>query len=126
MKGKPSSAPEIVSLPGALELIPFFPANEAILVGSLPAERETEARHRRIRGPIPSGTVFVAWLMVVVLNEVFILSQSPSLVVAFELDSLVDGKGGYTNARQAEVIGAVIVSGLGMRIRANLEAEILR
>src|ERR1700691_5191957 len=110
----------------SFELIAFFPVDEMRLVGSLPAERETEARHGGVRGPVQTGMVFVARLMVVMRGVVGILRQSPDFIVAFELYSLIDGKRWNANARQAEVIGAVVMSGFGVRVGTNFEAEILR
>jgi len=92
----------------------------------LPAERETEARHGRVRSPVQAGMVLVAWLMVVMGSVIFVLRQAPGLVVAFELYSFVNRKGRNSYAREAEVIGAVIVSGFGMGVRTDFETEILR
>ena len=70
--------------------------------------------------------IFVARLVVVMGGVVRILRQSPGFIVAFELHPFIDGKRWNADAREAEVIGAVIMSGFGTRVGTNLEAEILR
>ena len=93
------------------------------MTGGLPSQREAETRHVGVGGPVETGMIFVARLMVVVLNVVLILGESPGFVVTFEFDPLVDGKGGNADTRQAEVVGAVVVAGFGMSIGTNGEVK---
>src|SRR5580698_5853592 len=70
--------------------------------------------------------IFVARLVVVVSGVIGVLSETPGFIVALELYAFVDGKGRNANARKAEVIGAVIMSGFRVCVGTNLETEILR
>src|SRR6266851_9629800 len=95
------------------------------LVGSLPAERETEARHGSVGGVVHAGVILIAWLVVVMGGVVGVLIETPGFIVTLELHPLIDGKRWDADAREAEVIGAVVMSGFGARVRTNLKAEIL-
>src|SRR5208282_942662 len=110
----------------SFEFIAFLPVDEARLIGGGPPERETEARHGSVGGVIHAGVILIARLVVMMSGVVGILCQAPGLVVTLELHSFVDGKRRNANAREAEMIGAVVMSGFGARVGTIPEAEILR
>src|SRR6185369_181977 len=92
----------------------------------LPSSRETKTSHHGITSEIHFRTIFVAGLMIA-LGGVFIrLLHTPRRIMPFVFHSLVDGKGWDANASQAEVIGSVIMSSFGPRIRADVQPEFLR
>src|SRR5580704_17400360 len=92
------------------ELVAFLPADELGKAGRFPAQSEAEARHGGVADEIHLGMVFIAWLVIVLLDVFFILREAPGFVVPFELCAFVDGKGWNADARQTEVIGAGEVS----------------
>src|SRR5271165_602478 len=67
----------------------------------------------------------IAGLVVMVRDIVFRLSLAPRQIVSFELHSFADRKRWDAHARQAEVVRAVIVSCLGMRIGLDGQPVIL-
>src|SRR3984885_15618136 len=109
---------------GSLEFVAFLPANHFGESSSFPSERKPEAGHRRIPREIHLRVIFVARLVIVFFVEFLVLRRAPGLVVSFELDSFVDGERGNANACQAEVIRTIVVSSVGARIRANVQAKL--
>src|SRR5579864_2618185 len=69
--------------------------------------------------------VFVAGLVIVLLDIFLFLIQSPSLAVAFELHALIDRERWNTHTCQAEMIGTVEVAGFRTGVRTDRKAEIL-
>src|SRR5262249_37659393 len=72
------------------------------------------------------GPIFVTWLVVTICRVVVSLLFSPGKIVAFVLHALANRKGWNSNSRQAEVIGAIVISGRGACIRADREAKNFR
>ena len=70
--------------------------------------------------------IFIARLMIVLGGVLFGLLHAPRIIVPFIFHALIDRERGNPDARQAEVIGAIIVSGLGMGIRTNGQPKFLR
>src|SRR4029077_16560944 len=109
---------------GLFEFVAFFPGDRTGLVGGFPAEGEAPAGDGGVGGVVHAGMVFVAGLMVVVLGVIGVLRQTPGFVVVLELHPLVDREGGDAYARQAEVVGAIEVSGFGASVGTDGEAEL--
>src|SRR5664279_6358459 len=105
----------------SFEFIALLPVDGARLGGSLPAERETEARHGGVGGVVHAGMILVARLVVVMGGVIGVLFKAPGFIVPFELHPLIDRKRRNAHAREAEMIGAVIMSGVGARVGANLK-----
>src|SRR5208283_1882744 len=116
----------IASCPRFGEFVPGLPANQRWLVGREPSQRDTEARRHRVAAKIHLRIIFVARLVVALRDEFLGLVQTPLGSVALVLDALVDGERRHSGAREAEVVGAVIMSRAGLRIGHDLEAEVLR
>src|SRR5580704_4817379 len=107
-----------------LEFIALLPADEPREACRLPAESESEARHRRIADEIHLGMVLIAGLVVMLLRVFLVLRQTPGLVVAFELHAFIDRERWNAHAGQTEMIGAIEVSSLGARIGTDRQPEL--
>ena len=107
------------------ELIALLPAHQLRRTGCLPSQREAEARHHRIAGEIRVGMILIAGLVIVLLGVFVRLLHSPRRIVAFVLHAFIDRKRGNAHTGQAEVIGAIVVSRLGMRIGTNRQTKFL-
>src|ERR1039458_8369887 len=70
--------------------------------------------------------VLIARLVIMLLGVLFILRQSPGLVVAFELHAFVDREGWNAHAGQTEMIGTIEVSCLWARVRTDRQPEFFR
>ena len=71
------------------------------------------------------GMILIAGLVIVLLGVFIGLLHSPGRIVPLVLDAFIDRKRGNAHAGQAEMIGAIIVSRLGMRIGTNRQAKFL-
>ncbi len=70
-------------------------------------------RHGAVTGEIHFETVFVTGLVIVLLVVFLILREPPGFVVALVLHAFADGKRRDAHAREAEMIGAVVVPASG-------------
>ena len=70
--------------------------------------------------------VFVARLVIVLLDVVALLGKAPGFGVSLELHAFADREGRDADAGQTEMVGAVEVSGLGARIGTDRQPEFLR
>ena len=70
--------------------------------------------------------VFVTGLVIVLFRVFICLLQTPRRIVPLVLDALIDRKRRNSDTGQAEMVGAVVVSRLGMRIGANRQTKFLR
>src|SRR3974390_2655511 len=75
---------------GFLELGALLPANFGRLVGCLPTERDSEARHHAVAGEVHLGMVLIAGMVIVVGDEVLHLLHAPLSVVPLEQDASPD------------------------------------
>src|ERR1017187_10715792 len=67
--------------------------------------------------------VLVAGMVIVLGDEVFRLLDAPLAVVSLVEHARTNRKRGHADARQAEVVGAVIVSGIGIGIGNDRQSE---
>src|SRR5260370_30971496 len=111
--------------PRWLEFVAGLPAGNLGERRSALAERKPELRHLRQPREIPFRTVFVAWLMIMMIHIIIRLRLAPRGIVALEFDSFADRKRGNPHARQAEMVRAIVVPRLRTRIRTNLQTEFL-
>src|SRR5271157_4790267 len=100
----------IASCPRFGELVSGLPPNECWLVRREPSQGNAEARHNGTAAKIHLRIIFVAWLVVPLGNEFLRLIETPLAIMALVLDALVDGERRHTGAREAEVVGAVVMS----------------
>src|SRR5271163_2640718 len=70
--------------------------------------------------------VFVTGLMVAMGGEVGVLGNAPGFIVTLELHAFVDGEGRNADARETEVVGAVVMSCFGTGVGTKLKAKVLR
>src|SRR5882672_356125 len=110
--------------PGLFEFVAFFPGDLGGLVGGFPTESEAEAGHGGVGGVVHARMVFITGLVVVVFGVVGVLGEAPSLVVVLEFHPFVDRERRDTDACEAEVVGAVEVSGFGAGVGTDRESEL--
>ncbi len=125
---KPSSLPVPSGLAfktGALKFIPFFPGNLLRHARSLPSQGKAETGYGRIAREIHIRMILVTRLVVVLCREVLCLFHPPSRIVALVFHALVHRERRYPDARQAEMVRAVIVTRFGSRIGADRQPEVL-
>src|SRR5713226_1361977 len=108
------------------KLVAGLPALQLPCHGRLLAKQKSKSRHLRESGEIHLPTIFIARLVIMMIDVIFRLGLAPRGVVALILKSLDEGKGGHTDARQAEMIGAVVMSRFRMGVRSNRQSELLR
>src|ERR1700693_2924424 len=101
------------------EFVAGLPALQRRRHSRLLAEQKTEARRFREPGKVHLRAVFIAGLMVAMIDIILRLRFAPRGVVALEFQSFADGKRRNADARQTEMIGAVVMPSLGARIRPN-------
>src|SRR5712691_10269530 len=107
------------------KLVAGLPALQLRCHGRLLAQQKSKSRHLGESGEIHLWMILIAGLMIAMIDVIFRLGLAPRGVVAGVLQSFADGKGGHADAREAEMVRAVIVSRLWMRIRANRQAKCL-
>src|SRR5260370_7118796 len=98
------------------ELVAMLPRGQLRQIGGLPAQGQSEAGHDGVATEIHVRTQLVAGLMIVVLGVVVGLLQAPLAGVSLVFHAFVNGERRNTYPCQAEMIGAVVVPGLGMRV----------
>src|SRR4029077_5217420 len=118
-----SSVSGRASLARRFEFIAGLPALQRRRRGRLVAEQKAEARHFREPGEVHLRTVFIAGLMVAMIDIILGLRFAPGDVAALVFQSFADGKRRTADARQTEMIGAVVMPSLGARIRPNGKAK---
>ena len=91
---------------------------------SVLAQQEPKRRHLGKSRKIHLRAVFVARLMIAMLDVIFGLGLAPGFVVSFEFQPFVDRERRNAHARQTEMIGAVIMPSFRMRIGPNRQAEL--
>src|SRR5208337_2088180 len=111
------------SIPGLLEFIAMQPPDVFGLRGGSLPQRIPKARHLRQPRKVPILAEDIGRLVVMVVHIILGLRFAPSEVVSFEFPSLSDRKRRNAHARQAEMIGAVVMPRLGMRVRTNRQSK---
>src|ERR1700721_1937354 len=109
--------------PCRLKLIALLPAYQLVLRCGFPSQHETESCHGSIAREIHAGMIFITRLMIALRGVLFGLLQAPGGLVSLIFCALVHRESRNAHACQTEVVGAVVVSGLGARIRTNLQAK---
>src|SRR5579863_5875601 len=74
----------------AFEFVAVLPADEGGQIGRVPAQREAEAGHGGVAGEVHLGMIFVAWLVVVLLDVFLLLLQAPGFGVSLVFHAFVD------------------------------------
>src|SRR5712691_4158567 len=105
------------------KLVAGLPALQFRGHGRLLAKQESKSRHLRESGEIHLRTIFIARLVIAMIDVIFRLRLAPRGVVALILQSFADGKRRNAHARQAEMIRAVVMSRFRMGVRPNREAK---
>src|ERR1700719_5360359 len=103
-----------------------LPAGQSGLRSRFLSERQTKARHLGKPDEIHLGAIFVARLMIIMIDVIFRLRLAPRGVVAFVFQSFANGKRRHADARETEMIGAVVMPGFWTRVGANRQTELLR
>src|SRR5208337_3902646 len=117
----------LVLLPSLLKLVAGQPPDVEVafrrrgLTQCIP-----KARHLRQPRKAPVLPEDVGSLVVTVVHVVLGFRLTPRQIVALEFPSLTDGERRYPHARKAEMIGAVVVSRLRMRVRSDRQPQFSR
>src|SRR6266849_139205 len=109
-----------------LKFIAGNPPCQRRLPCRLRSEHEREPGDDRIAGKIHVRTVLVARLVITVLGKIFCLLLAPLRGVSRVLDAFIDRKRRHAHARQAEMIGTVVMAGLRARIGPDRKAKVPR
>src|ERR1700737_4856032 len=113
------SVPCFALLPRRFEFVAGLPALQFRSLCRLLAEQKSKSRHLRESAEIHLWPVFIARLVIMMIHVVLRLRLAPRRVVAFVFQSFADGKRRNAHARQTEMIGTIVMAGLGARIRSN-------
>src|SRR5690349_19400962 len=105
------------------EFVAFAPFDLLALIRRLPAQCDSEACHGPIAAKVHTWTIFIRGLVVALRDIILRLLCAPLAVVAAILVSLADRERRYANARQAELVGPIVVAGFGARIRHDAQTE---
>src|SRR5882762_3476022 len=121
-----SSVPCFALLARRFKFVAGLPAGHFRLRCGSSSQRETETRHLGQAGKIHLGPILVARLMIVMIDIILRLRFAPGSVVALEFQPFVDGERRNSDAGQAEMIRAVVMSRLRPRVGADGEAKFFR
>ena len=70
---------------GGLKLVAFLPAYQFRHAGRLPAERESETRHRGVAYEIHVGTILITGLVIMLVDVLALFVEAPGFGMALEL-----------------------------------------
>src|SRR5947209_18180203 len=108
------------------EFVALLPLDSLGQAGRLPAQGKSKPRHGRVPDKIHLGMVFITGLVIMLLDVISFLLKAPSFGVPLVLHSFINRKRWDAHSRQAEMIGAVELPGLGARIRTYRQPELFR
>src|SRR5713226_9089899 len=100
-----------------LKFIAGYPSGECRQPCRLRSKHEREPGDNRVPCKVHVRAVLVARPVITVLGEILRLLLAPFSSMARVLDAFVDRKRRHPHARQAEMIGTVVMAGLRARIR---------
>src|SRR5208283_805002 len=112
--------------PRRLKLIALLPPDQPRKTSRLPTQGKSKARHSRVAHEVHLRMIFVAGLVIMLLDILLVLRHAPSFVVALELHSFIDRERRNAHPRHAEMIRSVEMPRLRQRIRSNRQPELLR
>src|ERR1017187_6788440 len=106
------------------ELVARLPTYCCRLICGLPSQGDSELRHHRVAAEIHLRIVLVAGLVIVLGDVVAGLLLAPLRLMTLVLVTFAKRERRYSRARKAEVIGPIIMSCAGLRIRHNRQAKL--